>query len=56
MYADSVGIPTIGAGFNLRVWLDDLLEAFGFKLADPNQVALRNNMATIFNAAGPCRA
>lgn len=29
-YVDTEGIPTIGIGYNLRVWLEPVLRTFGF--------------------------
>lgn len=56
LYADSVGIPTIGIGFNLRVTnsLNEVLETFGFDLvSSAADRGYRDRLATVFAANTP---
>jgi GH24 family phage-related lysozyme (muramidase) len=56
LYVDSVGVPTIGIGFNLRVAtsLNAVLETFGFNL-NPGSTdqSWRDQLAAVFAADAP---
>lgn len=56
IYADSVGVPTIGIGFNLRVTnsLNEVLETFGFDLVSSTaDRGYRDRLAAVFAANTP---
>jgi GH24 family phage-related lysozyme (muramidase) len=56
IYADSVGVPTIGIGFNLRVTnsLNEVLETFGFDLvSNAADRSYRDRLATVFAGSSP---